>query len=65
VIGSARLVAVVGIAAAVLSVPTALADATFTDPTGDAKSAADMTGVAVTNDAEGNVTFAITYAGCR
>ncbi len=62
-ISQARLAAVVGIAVAVLSVSTALADGTFTDPTGDAKSAADITGVAVTNDAEGNVTLAITYAG--
>jgi len=38
---------------------SALADASFTDPGGDAKDAPDVTAVAVSNDAGGNISFHI------
>jgi hypothetical protein len=59
-----RIILVVAILAAVLfGVTGASAATTFTDPSGDAVAgAADITQLVVSNDLDGNITFALTFA---
>ena len=45
---------------ALVAIPLALGDQSYTDPAGDAKTGADITGVAVSNDAAGVLTFRVT-----
>jgi hypothetical protein len=55
--------AVLAAAVALVAVPLAVADANFTDPTGDANGAPDVVAVIVANDAKNRVTFEIELAG--
>jgi len=49
--------------AAALASSAALAGQSYTDPTGDSTTAADIIGIAVVNDVKGNVSFRISWAG--
>jgi hypothetical protein len=57
-----RKLGTIGAAAALLLCTThiAVADSTFTDPTGDSSTAPDITTVTATNDSAGNLTFRVT-----
>src|SRR6478735_6323608 len=45
---------------ALVAIPLALGDQSYTDPTGDSKTGPDITGVSVSNDATGLLTFRVT-----
>jgi hypothetical protein len=54
-----RVSIVCAVAAALVAVPLAVADANFTDPKGDAAGAPDIVGMVVANDARNRVAFEI------
>ena len=58
-IGPRGLVSALAVAFLLIAVPGALADQSFTDPTGDAGSAPDIGAVSATNDPAGNITLTI------
>ena len=53
-------IALIVVAFALLAVPGAFADRSYSDPAGDSGAAPDITGVTVTHDAAGVVSFAVT-----
>jgi hypothetical protein len=55
----AVLVALVALIA-LFAIPLALGDRSYTDPSGDSKTGPDITGIAVSNDASGVLTFRVT-----
>jgi hypothetical protein len=56
----ALVVTLAAVFASACVLTSAFADASFTDPAGDAADAPDVTGVAVSNDKGGNILFHVT-----
>ena len=53
-------IALIVVGFALLAVPGAFADRSYSDPAGDSGAAPDITGVTVAHDAAGVVSFAVT-----